>query len=55
MLRRSMKPKGVTARARAFFASLPADTARKDAMAAAVANGIAFYTARTQYQNWKAA
>lgn len=55
MLRRSIKPKGATHRARTFFASLPAGTARKDAMAAAVANGIAFYTARTQYQAWRAA
>lgn len=55
MLRRSIKPKGATTRAREFFAALPANTARKDAMLAAVNAGIAFYTARTQYQNWKAA
>lgn len=55
MLRRSIKPRGATARARAFFAALPAGTARKDALAAAVANGIAFYTARTQWQNVRAA
>ena len=54
-LRRSMKPKGATARVRAFFASLPQGTARKEAIAAAVANGFAYCTARTQYQVWKAA
>lgn len=53
--RRSLKPKGATARVRAFFASLPNGTARKDALAAAVANGFAYCTARTQYQVWKAA
>lgn len=55
MLRRSIKAKGATFAARALFSSLPSGTPRKDAIAAAVANGIAFYTARTQYQNWKAA
>ena len=38
-----------TAKARALFVSLPAGTSRKDALALAVSNGIAFYTARTQY------
>ena len=53
--RRSIKPKGATARVRAFFASLPAGVARKEAIAAAVENGFAYATARTQYQVWKAA
>lgn len=55
MLRRSMKRKGATNAVRAFFAALPAGTARKDAMFAAVEAGFAFYTARTQWQNWKVA
>lgn len=38
-----------TAKARALFANLPAGTTRKDALDLAVRNGIAFYTARTQY------
>lgn len=49
MLRRSVST-DVVARARRLFAQLPAGTSRKDALAAAVAQGIAFYTARTQYQ-----
>lgn len=52
--RRSIKPKGATARVRQFFASLPNGTQRKDAIAAAVANGFAYATARTQYQVWAA-
>ncbi len=48
MLRRSVSGSS-TAKARALFANLPEDTSRKDAIALAVANGIAFYTARTQY------
>jgi hypothetical protein len=55
MLRRSIKPKGATTRARAFFAALPAGTPRKDALDLAVRSGIAFYTARTQYQAFRAA
>lgn len=55
MLRRSIKPKGATTRARAFFASLPAGTPRREAMDAAVRSGIAFYTARTQWQATRAA
>ena len=53
MLRRSVKAKGATARVRAFFAALPADTSRKDAIAAAVNAGFAYCTCRTQYQVWK--
>jgi hypothetical protein len=49
MLRRSVS-KGVVGQARALFATLPAGTTRRDAIATAVAQGIAFYTARTQYQ-----
>lgn len=54
MLRRSVS-KGVVGKAHALFATLPAGTTRKDAIAAAVNNGIAFYTARTQYQAWQKA
>lgn len=51
-LRRSIKAKGATVRVRQFFASLPAGIARRDAIAAAVDNGFAYATARTQYQIW---
>jgi hypothetical protein len=51
MLRRSVS-RGVVSKTRAFYATLPAGTARKDAIAAAVSQGIAFYTARTQYQRF---
>lgn len=51
MLRRSVS-KGVVHKAHQLYARLPAGTARKDAIAAAVAQGIAFYTARTQYQRF---
>jgi hypothetical protein len=34
------------------FTNLPAGTSRKHAIAEAVRVGIAFYTARTQYQKW---
>lgn len=54
MLRRSVS-KGVVGKVRKLFASLPAGTTRKDAIAAAVAQGIAFYTARTQYQAFRRA
>jgi hypothetical protein len=54
MLRRSVS-KGVVGKAHTLFAQLPAGTARKDAIAAAVAQGIAFYTARTQYQAFRRA
>lgn len=36
----------------ALFNELPAGTRRKDAIQAAVDKGVAFYTARTQYQKW---
>jgi len=55
MLRRSVKPKGATAKVRAFFDRLPSGTPRKEALLAAVEAGFAFYTARTQYQAWRAA
>ena len=55
MLRRSVKAKGATVRVREFFSTLPAGIARRDAIAAAVDMGFAYATARTQYQNWKAA
>jgi len=51
MLRRSVS-KGVVGKAHQLFAQLPAGTARKDAIAFAVSHGIAFYTARTQYQRF---
>jgi hypothetical protein len=54
-LRRSLKPKGATARVKAFFAALPANTPRREAIMAAVDNGFAYCTARTQYSIWKAA
>ena len=54
MLRRSVS-RGSVHKAHSVFATLPAGTARKDAVAAAVASGIAFYTARTQYQRWASA
>lgn len=54
MLRRSVS-KGVVGKAHKLFASLPAGTTRKDAIDAAVAQGIAFYTARTQYQRFQKA
>jgi len=54
MLRRSVS-KGVVGKVHQLFATLPAGTARKDAIAAAVAQGIAFYTARTQYQRFQKA
>ena len=38
-----------------LFDALPLGTARKDAIAAAVDAGIAYFTARTQYQAWSKA
>jgi hypothetical protein len=54
MLRRSVS-KGVVGKAHQLFASLPVGTQRRDAIAAAVSQGIAFYTARTQYQAFRKA
>lgn len=54
MLRRSVS-RGVVGQAHKLFAKLPAGTPRKEAIAAAVAQGIAFYTARTQYQAFRKA
>lgn len=42
---------GAVALCRSIYAGLP-DARRKDAIAAAVEQGVAFYTARTQYQKW---
>jgi len=50
-LRRSVG-KGSVAKAHALFDALPLGTSRKDAIAAAVATGVAYFTARTQYQAW---
>lgn len=55
MLRRSIKRKGATSAVRQFFAQLPVGTPRKDAIAAAVEVGFAFYTCRTQWQAMRAA
>jgi hypothetical protein len=55
MLRRSTKRAGATKAVRAFFASLPVGTARKEAIAKAVDAGFAFYTCRTQWQAMRAA
>jgi hypothetical protein len=52
MLRRSVS-RGVVGKVRALYVKLPAGTTRRDAIAAAVAQGIAFYTARTQYQAFR--
>lgn len=52
MLRRSVS-RGVVGQAHKLYAKLPAGTTRRDAIAAAVAQGIAFYTARTQYQAFR--
>lgn len=53
VLRRSAAQVGrPVAKAHALFDTLPADTKRRDAIAAAVDAGIAYYTARTQYQAW---
>lgn len=43
---------GAVAFCHQLFAELPAETRRKDAIQAAVDKGVAFYTARTQYQKW---
>lgn len=50
-LRRSVS-RGSVAKAHALFATLPTGTTRRDAIAAAVEAGIAYFTARTQYQAW---
>lgn len=55
MLSASVVRTGAVARAHAVFGALPAGTQRKAAIAAAVDAGIAFYTARTQYQAWRKA
>jgi hypothetical protein len=54
ILRRSVS-KGVVGKVHQLYASLPAGTTRKDAIAKAVESGIAFYTARTQYQRFQRA
>lgn len=51
VLRRSVGG-SVVARAHAVYDALPTGTTRRDAIAAAGGAGIAFYTARTQYQRW---
>ena len=52
VLRKSVE-QGAVSRSWDVFSSQPEGTSRKDAIAAAVAAGVAFYTARTQYQKWK--
>lgn len=44
-----------TTRARRVYDTLPGGTPRAAAIAAAVESGIAYYTARTQYQRWSKA
>lgn len=51
-LRRSVRPEGAVARAWALYDALPQGTTRRDAVAAAVDQGIAYNTAATQYQRW---
>lgn len=46
---------GAVGAAHQLYATLPAGTTRRDAVAFAVSHGIAFYTARTQYQRWSKA
>src|SRR5262249_49699245 len=43
---------GAVAFCHALFSGLPENTRRKDAIQIAVDKGVAFYTARTQYQKW---
>lgn len=50
-LRRSLS-RGSVGKAHQLFATLPAGTARRDAIAFAVDHGIAYFTARTQFQRW---
>ncbi|UZT28643.1 hypothetical protein pD_gene0036 [Vibrio phage 033B] len=49
------RTKGAVAGLWAFFAQLPSNTRRKDAIAQAEAAGFNFFTARTQYQKFYAA
>ena len=51
-LRRRTTDGGAVSWAWSVFDGMPAGTTRKDAIAHAVKVGIAFYTARTQYQKW---
>ena len=53
ILRRSKFPGAVNA-SHAIYDANPG-LRRKDAVNLAVANGIAYYTARTQYQKWRQA
>lgn len=43
---------GAVSASHAIFDALPEGTRRKDAIQEAVQQGVAFYTARTQYQKW---
>lgn len=52
-LRRRSTDGGAVNWAWSVFDSMPADATRKEAIAKAVKVGIAFYTARTQYQRWQ--
>lgn len=55
VLRRSASGTRPVSLAWSVYSRLPAGTSRRDAVAAAVAQGVAFYTARTQYQRWSRA
>jgi hypothetical protein len=55
--RRSEEPEGVTSAVHGMFDEYEAEEKnmilkRKDAIARAVREGVAYYTARTQYQKW---
>lgn len=55
--RRSVEPQGATNAVRDFFADYVEEhpkATRKDCIAAAVADGFAYFTARTQYQRFHA-
>jgi hypothetical protein len=55
--RRSVEPDGATHAVRAFFAEFVIENpkaTRKDCIAAAVSDGFAYFTARTQYQKFHA-
>lgn len=52
-LRRRTTEAGAVSWAWSVFDAMPQGTTRKAAIAEAVRRGIAFYTARTQYQKWQ--
>lgn len=59
LLRRSVEPEGITSAVHDMFDEYQAEAEeagrtlkRKDFIAKAVRDGVAYYTARTQYQKW---